>query len=416
VAPDANGDREPPDVFFARQPIFDRRGEVAGYELLYRATEQVEVADGDRTSMSSRLLVDAVLGIGLRDVTGGHPAYINLPHELLVDDSTNLLDPNAVIIEIIESVQAEPVIIAACARLSAAGYRLALDDYISDDPRAPLIPHMHIIKVDLPAQPPARLDELVRELRAAGPHLLAEKVEDAAMWSRCMELGFDLFQGYFFRRPQLVARRDLTAQQVRILALFNLLQDPNATEPTIVDSFRTDVALSYKLLAMANSATVGATGVESINHALRLLGRGTIARWMALLLAASTGRRSGTNEEVLHEALVRARFCEQIAEAGRLRHSAGSLFLVGLLSHFDVLLGMPLSEIVTRLNLAAPIRDAVIQREGELALPLRAVEAYHDGRWDDAASIAADCGIDRTVLPGLYREALGWMQRHAGLL
>jgi EAL and modified HD-GYP domain-containing signal transduction protein len=416
VPPDADRDREPPDVFFARQPIFDRRGEVAGYELLYRATALIDVADGDRTSMSSRLLVDAVLGIGLKDVTGGRPAYINLPHELLIDDSTNLLDRTAVVVEIIESVRPEPAIMAACVRLAAAGYQLALDDYVSDDPRAPLLPHVHIVKVDLATQPPARLAELVLELRAAGPLLLAEKVEDAYMWTRCMDLGFDFFQGYFFRRPQLVSRRDLSVQQVRVLSLFNLLQDPGSGDAQIIDAFRTDVGLSYKLLAMANAAAVGATGIESIHHALRLLGRGTIARWMALLLAGSAGRLGGTNEELLREALVRARFCEQIAEHGRLRRFVGSAFLVGLLSHFDALLGLPLADIISRLNLAAPVRDAVILKTGELALPLRAVEAYHDGRWDEAHTAAVDAALDPHLLPGLYREALNWMQQHAGML
>ncbi|MGH7504159.1 MAG: EAL and HDOD domain-containing protein [Longimicrobiales bacterium] len=418
TVPPRDGDAgyERPDVFFARQPIFDRRGEVAGYELLYRANEEIDFASGDRAWMSRRILVDAVLGIGLSDVTGGHPAFINLPRELLVGDSADLLDPDAVIVEIVESVEPEPAVIAACQRLAAAGYRLALDDYVSDDPRAQLLEHVQIVKVDLALQPPERLPELVRLIRAAGPKLLAEKVEDAAMWNRCMELGFDLFQGYFFRRPQLVSRRDLAAEQVRILQLFNLLQDANATDTQIVEAFRGDVALSFKLLAMANSAAIGAAGIESIPHALRLLGRGTIARWMALLLAASTGRRTGTKAELLREALVRARLCERIAESGRFSRNAGSLFLVGLLSHFDALLGVPLTEIIARLNLAAPIRDAVLHRSGELSAPLLAVDAYHDGRWEDAEAAVHDAGGDPALLPTLYREALDWMQRHVRLL
>src|SRR5690606_15087627 len=133
---------------------------------------------------------------------------------------------------------------AACARLVAGGYRLALDDYVTGDPRAPLLRYADIVKVDLPRQPMAKLPGLVSELHAAGARLVAEKIEDAELWSRCRDLGFDYFQGYFFRKPQLVTHRELTPDQLHILSLYNLLQDPDATDAMIADEFRRNVALS----------------------------------------------------------------------------------------------------------------------------------------------------------------------------
>src|SRR5690606_33204139 len=180
--------------------------------------------------------------------------------------------------------------------------------------------------------------------------------------------------------------------------------------------FRRNVALSSKRLAMANAAATGGTGIESIPHALRLLGRKTLARWMVLLLAAAHGRGSGTRNELLSEALMRARFCERIAEVGTLKDSAGSLFLVGLLSHMDALLGTPLAEVVARLKLAQPVRDALLQRTGPFGAALRLVEAYEAGRWAEAEVLAADVGVAARKLPALYREAIGWMRDFAAVL
>lgn len=404
------------DAFFARQPIFDRAGEVAGYELLYRGSAETDSAAGDGASMSSRLLVSAVLGHGIDEVTGGHPAFVNIPRDMLLEGLTDVLDPATTIIEILETVEPDDDVAAACARLVAAGYRLALDDYITGDPREPLLRYAHIVKVDLARQPAAQLQELVSELHGFGARLVAEKIEDAALWNRCRDLGFDLFQGYFFRKPQLVTHRDLSAEQLHILSLFNLLQDPATTDAQIVAAFRGDVALSFKLLAMANTAAVGAAGIESIPHALRLLGRGTLARWIAVLLAASRGRSAGTRNELLRETLIRARFAECIGESGTLKSSAGSLFLVGILSHMDALLSTPLAGIIARLKLAPAVRDALLQRTGPLGPALRLVEAYEDGRWTEAEVLSADAGIQARRLPALYREAIEWMRDFAAVL
>jgi c-di-GMP phosphodiesterase len=404
------------DIFFARQPIFDRTGDVAGYELLYRASAEHDRAVGEASSMSSRVLVDALLAAGLEDVTGGSPAFINVSRDLLIGGATEVLDPARIVLEVLEDTPADEEVVAACARLSATGFRIALDDYVSDDARWPLLRHAGLVKVDLPRQPPERLGELVRELHAHGTRLVAEKIEDGALWNRCRDLGFDYFQGYFFRRPQIVSRRDLAADQLRILELYNLLQDPNVSEAAVEDAFRANVALSYKLLAMANTAAVGTAGIESIAHALRLLGRGTLARWVALLLAAAAGRRTGTRVELLRETLLRARLCERIAETGTLRRDAGPLFLIGLLSHLGALLGTPLTEIVARLRIAPTVRDAVLQRTGPLAPPLLCVEAYELGHWTEAEAHAARVGVPPHRLPALYREAIDWLGRFAHLL
>jgi EAL and modified HD-GYP domain-containing signal transduction protein len=262
----------------------------------------------------------------------------------------------------------------------------------------------------------AKLPALVTQLHASGARLVAEKIEDAALWSRCRDLGFDYFQGYFFRKPQLVTHRELTADQLHILSLYNLLQDPAATDTNIVDTFRRNVALSFKLLAMSNAAATGGAGIESIPHALRLLGRKTLARWIAVLLAASRGRSSGTRNELLRETLMRARFCERIGEVGTLHSSAGSLFLIGLLSHMDALLGTPLAEMMARLKLAQPVRDALLQRTGPLGATLRLVEAYEAGRWAEAEVLSADTGVPARRLPALYRESIEWMREFAAVL
>lgn len=397
------------EVYVTRQPIFDREDRVAGYELLYRSHRaSVSAPRHVLPTMSSRVIVDAFLGIGLDRVTDGLPAYINCTRELLLSGTLELLDPSRVVLEVLESVEPDTQVIDTCERLVAAGYRLALDDFVFGGAWEPLLRIADVVKIDVLGRDADELERQIDRIRGYNAYLLAEKVEYAEVRDLCMRLGFDLFQGYHFSRPEIFSRRDLSVGQLQLLRLINLLRDLDSSDAALEQAFRADVSLSYKLLRMANAAAVANMGIRSIGHAIRLLGRQSLYRWALLLLISSAPMKSGVDSERLQSQLIRARFGELIGESAGDNANAGSLFLVGLFSRLDVLLGVTMEELLLHVVLSPEVREALLSRSGPLAPALELVDAYEAGRWDEVEAGTRRLGLAPGELPELYVRALTW--------
>lgn len=404
------------DLFVARQPIFDLRGRVAGYELLYRRTaESSTAADPVPLSRSGRLMVDAVLGIGLGTLSRGLPAFINVDEETLLDAGLlELLDPAQVVLEILETTKATPGVIDRCRELVDLGYRLALDDFEYRPDLDPLLELASCVKVDLRAVAGDELRALVDELGRREVELLAEKVETPEEHDLCVDLGFTLFQGFHYLPPELFKERDLPVRAVRLVHLLNLLRDIDVPDRQIIEVVRADPGISYKLLRIVNSAALGGRGVASIEHALKIVGRNQLHQWLVLLLL-STRSDSGQLRELAFSALVRGRFCE-LAEArvrnrmGRSLADRGEAFLAGVFSRMDRLLGIPMPEVLERVDLTDGVQGALLDRSGPLGTLLGGVEAYEEGRWHDASANLRSIGVPMEMLTDCYLDAVGWTE------
>ncbi len=404
------------DVFVARQPIFDHRGELHGYELLYRRTGGVTVADGATADvMASEVLVHTFLNIGLDRITHGQRAFINFTRDMLMRGMHQLFDPRAVVVELLESVVPDAEVIAACEALVGAGYTLALDDFEYSPAFVPLLRLARIVKLDVLGRDAVALGEMHARVAPYGGMILAERVETQAVHSRCAELGYRLFQGYYFSRPETLAHRDLSAGQLTILRLMNLLRDPNATDGAIEEAFRGDVSLTYKLLRSVNAASLGGRGIASIVHAVRLVGRTELHKWLSLLLVTSVAGKGGADAELVRLALQRARLCETVALQGRDRRSAEGLFIVGLFSLLDAILKVPLHEVLHRLDLADEVRRALLARSGPYAPTLAVVEAYERAAWPVVQAECETLGIDVSRLGALYLDAVRWTRERLDL-
>ncbi|MBV6521268.1 MAG: Cyclic di-GMP phosphodiesterase CdgJ [Gemmatimonadaceae bacterium] len=403
------------DVFVARQPIFDIGGKVVAYELLYRRNGAIAFADGDAAGvMASEVLVHTFLNIGIDRVTAGVPAFLNFTREMLLHGVYQLFNPKEVVIELLESVQPDAEVVAACTAMTRAGYTLALDDFVFDPGYEALLPLARIVKLDVLDRDPADLAALIERLAPWKVQLLAERVETADVRDACQSLGCTLFQGYFFSRPQLLANRDLSASQLTILRLMNLLRDVDSSDVKIEEAFRTDISLTYKLLRAVNSAAIGGRGIESILHAVRLVGRAEMHKWLALLLVTSVAGKGGLTEEAVHTAIRRARMCELVAIDRGDKRGAEALFMVGLFSMLDAILGAPLAELLDRIDLATEVRRALLVRSGPFAPTLGLIEAYERGAWDVVNGEADLLGIPAQSVADLYLSALHWARDQVG--
>jgi EAL and modified HD-GYP domain-containing signal transduction protein len=402
-------------VYVARQPIFELGRGLYGYELLYRRDSNVTFADGEHGYMSAEVISTALLGIGLNNISNGSVAFVNFSRAQLIGESWTLFEPGQVIIELLESVEPNDETIDACRRMVESGYRLALDDYVYSDATKPLLDLASIVKVDVLNRTEDDLREVAKQLRPSGVRLLAERVETSTIRDSCAKLGFELFQGYLFSRPETLTKTDVSAGQLAIMRLLNLLNDPDTTDAALEAAFASDVALSYKLLRIVNAASMGGRGISSIPHAVRLVGRATLHRWLAVILVASLGRKGDVTHELALTAITRARMCELLATNAKTNaRAAGSAFIVGLLSLLDVLLEVPMDKILSNIELSDEVRAALLRRGGPLGTPLQLVESYERAEWDAARGLAGESEVPDEILPNLYIDALHWAAMQVG--
>jgi EAL and modified HD-GYP domain-containing signal transduction protein len=404
------------DVFVARQPIFDRDEQLAGYELLYRNTATSTVAAGAAAeTMCTDTVIHAFLDIGLHELTDGVRAFINCTRDFLLNQQVDLLPPDKVVVELLETVGFDEPVIQACQRLRSKGYVLALDDYVDDTTADPMLRLAGMVKLDVLDASSEELAALVARLRPFGVTLLAERVETREVHERCMALGFDLFQGYYYSRPEIVARKEIEVGTAGMIRLLNLLLDPDATDSDVEQGFRADPALTYKLLRIVNSAAVGGRGVESIPFAIRMVGRQMLYRWLALLMVSSMVTGNGVNDQLVYATLVRARLCELIAESSPTLRTPQALFMTGIFSRLDVLLRLPMADVLSRVSVADDIQLAVLHDDGSYAVPLRLAAAYESGQWERVDELAPELGLLPVQMPWLYTKALAWVNQQLDL-
>jgi EAL and modified HD-GYP domain-containing signal transduction protein len=395
-------------IYVARQPIFEHGKGLYGYELLYRRDASTERADSEDGYMSAEVIVGSLLGIGMRAIAGNGVAFVNFSRGQLLAESWGLFDRNEVVIELLESVKVDDETVAACRAMVTAGYRLALDDFVYDEKELPFLEMASVVKIDVLNRTPDDLKSIARQLEGSNVRLLAERVETAAVRDMCADLGYELFQGYLFSRPETLTKTDVSAGQLAIMRLLNLLHDPTTSDSDLDAAFQSDVALCYKLLRIVNAASLGGRGITSIQHAVRLIGRTALHRWLSVILVASLGRAGDVTHEIALTAITRARMCELLANHSVDGRNAGSAFIAGLLSLLDVLLEVPMEKILSRIELGDDVRGALLERIGPLGVPLKLVEAYERADWDIARGMAAESGVSDDIVPNLYIDALHW--------
>lgn len=393
-------------VFIARQPIFDRHHRRIAYELLYRANREAThayVGDVSAALMCGDTALHALLSIGLDRLTAGATAFVNVTEEHLLGELYKIFDPKAVVLELLETVEGTPSVVEACQRAVAEGYTLALDDYDGRASLDPLLAHVTIVKIDMLAVTDAEQHKaMVSRLLGLGLTVLAERVETPEALALATEAGCSLFQGYVFSRPETLDGRAVNVQHATVFQIMALLNEPDATDRELEDAFRSHPSLSLSLLRIVNSASFGGRGVDSIPHAIRLVGREALSRWMLIMLAATVGSRSPVAHEAVVEALIRGRFCEMVTAHDRAADPAAR-FLVGMLSRMDKLLGLPMDQVLERLPVSQDVRSALLEGTGPHASMLLLADAYENADWALVDMLAAD-----VTLPSLYAEAVSW--------
>lgn len=397
------------DIFVGRQAIYDSKLDVVAWELLFRSGQENVAKFDDPDSATSQVLLNTLVEIGLDNVVGDRPAFVNFTRGLLIGENTIPFEKNRIVVEVLEDIEEEEDVLNALRVLSQTGYQIALDDFVAENGKRELLQIADIIKIDVLALGQAAIADVVNNLRRYEVKLLAEKVETIEQFDLCKDLGFNLFQGYFLSRPKIVKGQRLSSNRLAVLQLLSQLQDPEATYDDLEKIICQDVALSFKLLRYVNSSAVGLRcKVDSIQHALSLLGRQRIQILATLITVAGLDQNP---QALINSALVRGKMCELLAESLN-RHDAPAFFTMGLFSTLDVLLKQPMNEILKSLPLSDQVKDAILDREGAMGAVLNCSMAYEHGEWGEVECL----GLGASSIRDAYLNAVPWVEGKHGLV
>jgi EAL and modified HD-GYP domain-containing signal transduction protein len=389
--------------FMARQPILDSQCMVHGYELLFRAGP-VPAYSGS-SDFATRTVLDNTVMFGLEKLTAGLPAFVNCTADSLTAQLVDVLPLGLTVLELLETVEPTPELIAACSRLKALGYRIALDDFVWRPELAPLVELADYIKVDFVQMDAAVRRELLKRLKGCSAVLVAEKVETQEKYKEACAEGFTLFQGYYFCRPLLVKYRKIPANQTSHIQILELLQHNPLDINHLSELVKRDASLTHRFLQLVNSPLYPIRErVRSLQSALLLLGDDTIRHVATLAITSEFNAKQP--QEILRMAFVRARFCELAAALCALEQP--EQYLLGMFSLLPAMLRIPMANLVSALPLREKIRDALQGAVSPESSLLQWVEAYERGEWANCDTIAHAYGLNQQETTRCYARAVVW--------
>ena len=395
------------EVYVARQPIFNKNKKLFGYELLFREGLSNAFPDIDGDTATSKLLSNSFFSIGMNQLTSGKTAFINFPQSLLLNKIPMMFPSEKMTVEILEDVDPNERVIRACADIAAAGYSLALDDFVFKSDLQPLIELADIIKIDFMLTPIDEIKKMVNRFKGNHIKLLAEKIETYENFEEALSMGFMYFQGYFFSKPEIISGKEIAPSKIILLQIVGEANRENCSFEKLEILMDKDVSISYKLLRYINSAFFErACEIATIKHAIVLLGETEIKRFISMVATAELA--SDKPEALVRTSITRARFCELLGLHSQNGVDISELFLTGLFSLIDAMLDNKMENIMQTLPLSKNIKQALLEEKGDLADYLKLVSSYESANWETFSSIISKINVSEKKIPEIYQDAVKW--------
>jgi c-di-GMP-related signal transduction protein len=393
--------------YVARQPIFTADEKVFGYELLFRDGVEDYFREQDADA-ASRKTLDTSQQMGLEMLCDGRRAFVNCTREVLLKDYMTLLPSPLAVVEVLESVPADDLVKAALQRLKQAGYMIALDDFSPDDPRTPLAEFADILKIDIRSTTTEQRAELVKQFGPWRCRLLAEKVETREEFNATRTAGFVYFQGFFFRKPELLQAKEIPANRLNYMRLLQAVSKPDLEVREMEELIKHEASVCYRLLRYLNSAAFGIRNeVHSIRHALTLLGEREVRRWIRLVVTLTAAENRSS--ELVNTAMTRARFCELIS--ARVPHGPSDLFLMGLLSMIDAILEVPMTTVLESIPLDHETKAVLLGGTSKLTPVYQLMLGRESGDWRATSDSARQLSLSESEVAEAYFQAMQWVRQ-----
>lgn len=394
-------------AYVARQAILDAESQVYAYELLFRDGKSNCFPDISPDEATSKLITGSHLSLGVEEITDGKLAFINFHTDSLLYRFPTSLNPQNVVIEVVETVKIDNNLINACKHISNLGYKVALDDHDFDPKWDVLIPYVSVVKVDISECSFEKIAQHIGKFKDAGLKLVAERVETKEQFERCKELGFNLFQGYYFAKPETLKQRKIPSSKMILLELMQASAKLEFNYTEVAKIIEKDVALSYMLLRFINNPIMNKRNkISSLNHAVTYMGEVEIKKFIALVALANLA--DDKPPELVHLSLVRAKFCELVCIAKKELDNPPKGFLVGLFSLLDALLDQEMSQLMDKMPLSDDLKSALCGMNNNLKDYLSLARAFEYGDWNGVKRHSAKVKLDQKMLHSFYNESIKW--------
>lgn len=395
--------------FIGRQPIVNSQQEIIGYEFFFKNDSQGSHTPFEEDIQTcARILSTTIDEMHESWLLGQQLAFISVDNVMLNSEFLELMPAEKTVLEIVHTVEVTPEAVARCIALKQSKFKLALDNPQQHPQLEALIPYADYVKLDMRDVDPTQAKRLLQKYQTAACKAIAEEVEQNAQFKSLLEAGYQHFQGYFYAKPENLTSKVINPSFDGVLHLLNLVSQ-EADNKTIENGFKRDTTLSYKLLRYINSVGFGLScEVQSIGHALTILGRNQLYRWLTLLMV--TAGNNSSSPALMKTSITRGRLTELLGEPFFDKRDRDNLFVVGVFSLLDVMLKVPMDQALEKLQLPEPIVEALTKREGIFGPFLKLSEACEDANNAEILQLAALLQLNPEKVNQCHMEALAWTE------
>ena len=395
------------NALVAAQPIFDERLNVHAYDLEFRDGPSTFFSEAFKAASASEQRVDVCEIVNFDGVSGAARSHVVFPRDLLLRELPVLFPAEKLIVGLSADEAYSPELLTVCSEMKEFGYELALDGFALRHMDNPFVNAATIARVDIASVDEEDQKRICEELAGRGIHTLAKNVTITEALDRARQIGYTYCQGDFFRRPVPRRGKRVPPEQARHMQLLSQVNQPELAYDELEALIKRDVSMTYKLMRFINSAWYGLKQpVDSIRHALVLLGPAEVRLWATMLMLRDIGKEKP--DELFRRSLMRAKMAERMARMVALKAKAPQLFLVGTFSLADALTDMPMAKLLSSLPLNNDIKEALLGATSRFGQVRKAVASYETGDWDSFSEAAKALDIDESAMPELFCHSRQW--------
>lgn len=394
-------------MFIARQPIFDRSMRVYGYELLYRDSKDAKTFNKSHSAeRATATVLGGLFELGINSISNNKISFVNFNYDFLLSDSIELIEPDNLIIEILEDTYIDDNILNRIKDLKDKGYKIALDDFRESYDNFPLISLADIIKYDIISTPLDTIKSEVNRAVADRKILLAEKVETKKEYEMAKEMGFHLFQGYFFEKPIIIGKsNNKKSIKLSYIRIINELRSSEPSYDNLANIIKRDVNMSYRLLSLVKRNNSGEKDIlYTIKDSLIYMGLKQIDRWINILMLQDLSTDKPI--ELTRKSIIRSEFGGSMAKDSKLKNRDIEIYGMLLFSTLDAILDQSMEEALEAISVTEDMKKALLNGEGDLAPMLKLVYAYERGEWNKVRLLSEKININENQIIEKYLKSL----------
>ncbi|MCB5183775.1 EAL domain-containing protein [Methylobacillus gramineus] len=396
-------------AFIGRQPIMNINQDIVAYELFFRHSGEATTAVFENSLQAcTRVLVNTISDMGSQWLLGDKMAFINVSEEMLQSEFLELLPPARTVLELSDITAPTTAVVERCHFLRKRGYKIALKDKGDSLLGSPLIDCADFIKIDTLSR---SMDDVARrflDYQSLTVKIVAEKVERQEQYEACKKIGFHLIQGFYFAHTETFTAKVINPAFTAVLDLLNMISR-DADMKEVENGFKRDAALSFKLLRYINSVGFGLScEIQSIRHALTIIGTKQLYRWLTLLMV--TAGENSAAPALMKTSITRGRLTELLGDGYFDKAGRDNLFVVGVFSMLDRMLEMPMEQVLEKVDLPEAVHDALLHRQGIYGPFLELAEACENQDGTRIIALASNLQLDPNKVNDCHIASLAWVE------